>query len=876
MSWDTQSTSSTSSEYLSITPDTSPFSTPSSPISENSDCADVIDFAAYGLSPIPHPAVPLEVDDADANTPDRWVRREPSMVRLTGKHPFNSEARLDKLFAAGFLTPTSLFYVRNHGAVPYVDADRAANWRLRIHGLVEREVEFSIDDLKRKFRTVTLPVTLVCAGNRRKEQNIVQKSVGFNWGPAAVSTALFTGVYLADVLKYVRPFRPMAKHVVFEGADTDLPHGPYGTSQTLRDAANIEKGMMIVWGMNGKALSPDHGFPLRMVIPGQIGGRSVKWLRSIVVSDKESQHHLHFFDNRILPTQVTAQQARDEKHWWYDRNYLISDLNVNSAIAQPSHNEIVDLSKPTASGRRVTRVEISLDNGNSWKISDIVYPEDLYRMVALESRYYGTLDLTERDTSFCWCFWKYTVSVDELSKSDVIMVRAMDQGLGIQPQDMYWTATGMMNNWWFRVAVRHDVKDGADILRFEHPTLAGVTPGGWMERMKNTGLDPLTPEFSASKQKNNHVEPPKKPEPASMTNPEVNRGRRKEALFIVEGNVYDGTGFLDEHPGGADSIWLASGEADATEDFVAIHSDDARTKLRKFHIGKLQADGAEQSRDDSGGPSSVFLDRRKWKAAHLVKITSVSHDSFIYRFALPSPEQPLGLPVGQHVFVRLRRKATGEVVQRAYTPVSQQDEHGHIDLLIKLYLPCAAFPLGGKMTVGFHELVVGDTVEFKGPLGSFVWEGKGNLRWKGVPRSGIRHLGLICGGSGITPILQVLRSVLHDGEDSETHLYLLDVNRTESDILCWGELDTWYELHGDKARDISRRRLKIHYTLSRPSPQWTFGTGRVNDGMLETHMPPPSDDAMVLVCGPGGMVDDAVKPGLERLGWDVSRALVVF
>ncbi|KAF8309381.1 uncharacterized protein EI90DRAFT_3025210 [Cantharellus anzutake] len=668
---------------------------------------------------------------------------------------------------------------------------------------------------------------------------------------------------------------------------------------------------MIVWGMNGKALSPDHGFPLRVVIPGQIGGRSVKWLRSIV---------LHFFDNRILPTQVTAQQARDEKHWWYNRNYLISDLNVNSAIAQPSHDEILDLSKSTASRtkshasgdlagqrqvvedqRHVTipdpfRTEWPTDRNDDFR----VYPEDLYRMVALESRYYGTLDLTERDTSFCWCFWKYTVSVDELSKSDVIMVRAMDQGLGIQPQDMYWT------NWWFRVAVHHEVKDGADILRFEHPTLAGVTPGGWMEasmnhslpkknkklttsqRMKNTGLSPLTPEFSASKQKNNPVEPPKKPAPASMTNPEVNRvismteyfsltrGEGKKPLFIVEGNVYDGTGFLDEHPGGADSIWLASGEADATEDFVAIHSDDARTKLRKFHIGKLQADGAEQSRDDSGGPSSVFLDRRKWKAAHLVKITSVSHDSFIYRFALPSPEQPLGLPVGQHVFVRLRRKTTGEVVQRAYTPVSQQDEHGHIDLLIKLYLPCAAFPLGGKMTVGFHELVVGDTVEFKGPLGSFVWEGKGNLRWRGVPRSGIRHLGLICGGSGITPILQVLRSVLHDDEDSETHLYLLDVNRTESDILCWGELDTWYELHGDKARDISRRRLKIHYTLSRPSPQWTFGTGRVNDGMLETHMPPPSDDAMVLVCGPGGMVDDAVKPGLERLGWDVSKALVVF
>ncbi|KAF8332411.1 uncharacterized protein EI90DRAFT_3280670 [Cantharellus anzutake] len=857
----------------------------------------------------------INVDEADVNTPDKWIRRHPSMVRHTGKHPFNSEAPFDKLFAAGFLTPTSLFYVRNHGAVPYVDADRAANWRLRIHGLVEREVEFSIDDLKEKFQVVTLPVTLACAGNRRKEQNVVQKTLGFNWGPAVLSTALFTGVYLADVLKYVRPFRPMTnKHVIFEGADTDLPNGPYGTSQTLREASDIEKGIMIVWGMNGKALSPDHGFPLRTITPGRVGGRSVKWLTSIEVSDTESQHHLHFFDNRVLPTQVTAQQARDEKHWWYNKNSLLNDLNVNSAIAHPSHGEIVQLSKLlslqtvasydirgyaySGGGRRVTRVEISLDQGSSWKISDIVYPEDLYRMVAFESKFYGTLDLTERETSFCWCFWKYTASIEELSKSDAIIVRAMDEGLGIQPQDMYWTASGLMNNWWFRIAIHHEVKDDVDILRFEHPTLPGVTPGGWMERIKNAGLNPLRPEFGAPKQGNNHDAVSRRPlqekcEPASMTDPEVNR---EKALFVVDGNVYDGTNFLEEHPGGADSIWLASGEADATEDFIAIHSDDARTKLKKFHIGRLQANEAESQGDDTtdappdDDPSAsvVFLDRRKWKAARLVGVTGVSHDSFIYRFALESPEQPLGLPVGQHVFVRLRRKTTGEMVQRAYTPVSQQDEHGHIDLLIKLYLPCVAFPLGGKMTVGFHELLVGDTVEFKGPLGSFVWEGKGNVRWKDVPRSGIRHLGLICGGSGITPILQVLRSVLHDEDDSETRLYLLDANKTESDILCREELDTLYEQHGDKKAQTSGyaaaagggqvllQRLKIHHTLSRPPPEWAFSTGRIDDGMLEALMPPPADDAMVLVCGPDGMINDAVKPGLERLGWDVSKALVVF
>lgn len=145
-------------------------------------------------------------------------------------------------------------------------------------------VQFSIQDLKDKFETVTLPVTLVCAGStsiatcccgsirdlllifshlwsdRRKEQNVVRKGLGFNWGAAGVSTALFTGVYLADILDYVKPVRhtetgARAAHVVFEGAD-QLPQGPYGTSQLLSWARSKDRGMLIAWAMNGQPLTP--------------------------------------------------------------------------------------------------------------------------------------------------------------------------------------------------------------------------------------------------------------------------------------------------------------------------------------------------------------------------------------------------------------------------------------------------------------------------------------------------------------------------------------------------------------------------------------------------------------------------------------------
>lgn len=117
------------------------------------------------------------------------------------------------------------------------------------------------------------------------------------------------------------------------------------------------------------------------------------------------------------------------------------------------------------------------------------------------------------------------------------------------------------------------------------------------------------------------------------------------------------------------------------------------------------------------------------------------------------------MPTGQHVYCRLRRKigagdqergeevVQGELVQRAYTPVSSKDAKGHVELLIKVYRRTDSFPEGGKMTLGFEELVVGDKIEFKGPLGSFEWMGKGIANWRGVQRKP-KTIAMICAGSG--------------------------------------------------------------------------------------------------------------------------------
>ncbi|KAI6043896.1 hypothetical protein EDC04DRAFT_2866090 [Pisolithus marmoratus] len=770
--------------------------------------------------------------------PLSYLFQNPDLVRLTGKHPFNCEARLSSLFdaviseisnAQGFLTPAHLHYVRNHGAVPRVSEQMAVEWALHIHGLVQREATFTLQQLSESFPVVTLPVTFVCAGNRRKEQNVVRKTLGFSWGAAGLSTALWTGVYLADVLAYVKPIRREAKHIIFEGGD-HLPNGPYGTSQLLSWAADKNKGMLLAWAMNGLPLEPDHGFPLRVVIPGQIGGRSVKWLNGIEISNGESQHHVVSI----------AKPDHDET--------LVVAKRLLSCEVVPSYS--IRGYAYAGGGRRVTRVEVSLDEGITWALGRTYY----FRQLCHEDPAYGTLNLSERDTSFCWCFWSFDVKYDALIKCNALACSAL------QPRDMYWHSLGMMNNWWFRVA-------NEIVLRFEHPTLAGTEPGGWMEvSVESVGSGhhetqcserlPLEKRLDTSNQKWRRL---------PLTKP----GDHSEILLpglFVNGEVYDGTPFLNEHPGGSDSITLVAGQ-DASEDFFAIHSAEGKAKLAQFHIGTLIKSGAENADPGDETSDGPFLECAKWKDVKLTRIVQVNHDSFLYLFELPRPDQPLGLPVGQHVFVRLKRKDTGEVVQRAYTPVSREGAVGSIEFLIKLYLPSATSP-GGKMTTGFYQLQLGDTVQLKGPLGSFIWNGLGVVNWKGSERK-IKEVGMICGGSGITPILQVLRSIFNDDGDTETRVWVISANRTEEDILCRDELDTLFARHGP-------HRLKLHYILDNAPATWKGSVGFIDEQLLKAHMPGPSEHGIILVCGPGPMITRAVKPGLKAAGWDIENHLVVF
>jgi len=248
----------------------------------------------------------------------------------------------------------------------------------------------------------------------------------------------------------------------------------------------------------------------------------------------------------------------------------------------------------------------------------------------------------------------------------------------------------------------------------------------------------------------------------------------------------------------------------------------------------------------------------------LVDKESLSHDTRRFRFALPTPEHVLGLPVGQHIFLTAR--INGELVIRPYTPTSSDDDKGYVDLVIKVYFANVhpKFPGGGKMSQHLEGMSVGDHIDFRGPNGHLKYLGNGTFsvadgkNKKAPPKeiTGIKKVAMIAGGTGITPMLQIINQVAKDPTDN-TKLSLLFANQTEDDILLRDDLD----ILSDKSN------LKVWYTVDKAPEDWRYSEGFVSADMIRAHLPAPGEDTLVLMCGPPPMINFACNPNLDELGY---------
>jgi len=209
-------------------------------------------------------------------------------VHVWQEDPFNAEPAPELL--AADVTPTSAFYVRGHGAIPPVSK---AEHRVRISGLVAHPVALSVAELKSRFERRTLVAALQCAGNRRAGLAAVRDIPGeIPWGDGVIGTATWAGVALADVLDEAGP-SPDAGHVEFLGLDeVDEGGQPTRFGGSIPLAKACSKEVLLAYEMNGEPLLPVHGAPLRAIVPGYLGARSVKWLGDIVVRDEPSANPL--------------------------------------------------------------------------------------------------------------------------------------------------------------------------------------------------------------------------------------------------------------------------------------------------------------------------------------------------------------------------------------------------------------------------------------------------------------------------------------------------------------------------------------------------------------------------------------------------------
>jgi sulfite oxidase len=341
--------------------------------------------------------------------------------------PFNAETGLAAL-AEGPLTATDAFYVRGHGAMPQIDPD---GWRLHVHGLVERVLDLSLTTLREAFRERSVAATLQCAGNRRAGLIALRDIPGeAPWGPGATGTATWAGVALADVLALAGPRREAA-YVGFEGADLCAEAQPaqrFGGSIPLEKACRAE--VLLAWAMNGEPLTAVHGAPLRVVVPGYIGARSVKWLERIEVRSTPWQGYFQDVAYRLLPEDGTPGPGA---------GIPLGLVALNADVLSPADGDIVIagpvevLGYAFAGGERyVARVDVSLDGGATWSQAELL--DDL--------------------GPWAWRHWRITV--DLASGEHEILVRAWDSSAATQPEGEapLWNPKGYVNNARPRVRVR--------------------------------------------------------------------------------------------------------------------------------------------------------------------------------------------------------------------------------------------------------------------------------------------------------------------------------------------------------------------------------------------------------------------------------------
>lgn len=312
------------------------------------------------------------------------------------------------------ITPTGMHYLLTHFDIPWADA---ATWQLQVSGMVSRALSLDMDDIRNR-PSVTVAVTMECAGNGRAL--LSPRPISQPWMGDAIGTAEWTGTPLCDILEEAG-VSEKAVEVLFTGLDRGAQGDEvqdYQRSLTVAEAARAE--IILAYEMNGRPLEPQHGYPLRLIVPGWYGMTSVKWLDRIEAI-AEPFHGYQMESYRYA-------QSDD------DPGKPVDLMRVRALMVPPgvpdflTRHRLLEAGPATITGRAwvgrksVTRVEFSADGGSTW----------------------ADARLNEHVSPFAWRGWSFTW--DAWPGRHVLSVRASDEEGNIQPVKQPWNHFGMGNN----------------------------------------------------------------------------------------------------------------------------------------------------------------------------------------------------------------------------------------------------------------------------------------------------------------------------------------------------------------------------------------------------------------------------------------------
>jgi len=384
----------------------------------------------------PLPIADLGSDPYDTDPNDR----HPGLIFHNNK-PCSAEVPCE-LVMDNWLTPIPVWFIRNHHPVPVVDPIK---YRLHVEGVGTKPVSLTLEDLKTRFSKREVTATLQCGGNRRSELDKIAQTSGIPWGSGAMSNAKWGGVYLREVLMHCAGISlegldsSGAKHVVCHGMD-DMQ-----ASIPIDKALSPFGDVLLAYEMNGEPLPAEHGYPVRMIVPGVVGVRNVKWASRIRVSLEEAEGPWQ----RGIAYKGFSPMQKDCTGVDVEKMLSMQEMPVQSSIVSPKEGSTTELDDIevkgwawSGGGRSIVRVDVSVDDGVTWTTAEL-----------------GEGATQNPTRAWAWTFWEATVEIpEELKGKEVtVLCRAVDSSYSSQPENPgpIWNLRGLNCNCWHRVRVQH-------------------------------------------------------------------------------------------------------------------------------------------------------------------------------------------------------------------------------------------------------------------------------------------------------------------------------------------------------------------------------------------------------------------------------------